>query len=118
MALADPQSITVDAVAQTLNLVSSDERKSIYATSDETYKFTVSHQTSGSRTRRMVRIDKKVIAADPLTAVNAYQSLGVYVVVDEPSNQGFSDSAIYSVVAGFIAWLTEANVLKVLSSQH
>lgn len=118
MALADPQTITINAVAQTLNLIKSDGLKSEYATADEVYKFVVSHQESGKkRTRRMVRIDKRVVAADPLSSINEYKSLGFYCVIDEPE-YGFTDDDIYDVVAGLLAWLTEANVLKVLASQH
>lgn len=117
MALADPQTITVDSVAQTLNRISSEGQKSIYATADEVYRFTVSHQVSGNRTRRMVRVDKRVVAANPLDSKNEYKSLGIYVVIDEPE-YGFSDTDIWNVVAGFVAWLTNANVLKVLGNQH
>lgn len=118
MAFADPQTITVNAVAQTLNLISSDALKSIYMTSDEVYKLTISHQASGSRMRRMIRFDKKVVAADPLTAINAYQSMGMYLVIDEPANNGFTDADIELVRAGFIAFLTQANIAKLLTSQH
>lgn len=117
MALADPQTITVDSVAQTLNRIKSDGLRSEYATSDEVYKFVVSHQESGKRTRRMVRVDKRVVAADPLSSVNEYKTLGLYLVIDEPE-YGFADDAIYDVLAGLIGWLTEANCLKVLASQH
>jgi hypothetical protein len=118
MAFADPQTVTVNSVAQSLALVSADTLKSIYLTADEVYKLTISHQVSGNRTRRMVRIDKKVVAADPLTAVNAYQSIGVYLVIDEPSNGGFSDADIQFIVTGFKTWLDSTNVGKVLTSQH
>lgn len=118
MAFADPQTITVNAVAQTLNLVSSDALKSIYATADEVYRLTISHQVSGKRARRMIRFDKKVVAADPLTAINAYQTMGMYLVIDEPVNNGFSDADIELVRAGFTAYLTQANVLKLLTAQH
>lgn len=117
MALADPQTITVNTVAQTLNRIKSDGLRSEYATADEVYKFVVSHQESGKRTRRMVRIDQRVVAADPLSSINEYKTLGVYVVIDEPE-YGFTDDAIYDVIAGLLAWLTEANCLKVLASQH
>lgn len=118
MAFADPQTITVNAVAQTLNLISSEALKSIYMTADEVYKLTISHQLSGNRARRMIRLDKKVVAADPLTAINAYQQLGMYLVIDEPANQGFTDADVELVRAGFIAFLTQSNVSKLLTGQH
>lgn len=117
MAFADPQTITISAVAQTLNRTKSDGLRTEYTTADEVYKFTISHQESGKRTRRMVRIDKRIVAADPLSSINEYKSLGVYLVIDEPE-YGFTDADIWAVCAGFIAWLTQTNVEKVLATQH
>lgn len=117
MAFTDPQTITVATVAKTLNLIESDKSKSVYTTADGEYKFTISHQQSGKRTRRMIRVDRTAVAADPLSAINASVNLGIYVVIDEPPF-GFDDTSIWDVVAALSAWLTNANVTKVLSSQH
>jgi predicted Mrr-cat superfamily restriction endonuclease len=117
MALADPQTLTVNTVAKTLNRVKSDGYRSEYATDDEEYKMIVSHQELKNRTRRMVRVNQRVVAADPLTSVNEYKDLGVYLVVDEPE-YGFSDTNIDYVVQALCDWLTSAQVAKVLSQQH
>lgn len=117
MALADPQTITVNTVAKTLNRIKSDGYRSEYATSDEEFKFIVSHQESKKRTRRMIRIDQRVVAADPLTSVNEYKDLGVYLVIDEPE-YGFSDTEIDYVVQALSAWLTTTNVGYVCGNQH
>lgn len=117
MAFSDPQTITVNTVDKTCNLVRSDGTKSIYATADESYKLTISHQESKDRTRRMVRVDNRVVAADPLTSENEYKNLGIYFVIDEPE-YGFDDGDIDYVVQALTAWLSTANVTKVLSSQH
>lgn len=117
MALADPQTITVNTVDKTLNLVTPGSDKSIYSTSDEEFKLTVGHQELKTRTRRLVRIDQRVVAADPLTSVNEYKDLGVYLVIDEPE-YGFTDTEIDYVVQALAAWLASATVAKVLSGQH
>lgn len=117
MALADPQELTVDATPYTLNRIKSDGYRSEYASDDEAFKLTVSHQESKDRTRRMIRVDNRVVATDPLTSVNEYKSLGVYIVVDEPE-YGFSDGDIVNIAAGLFA-LADATFLgKVLSNQH
>lgn len=116
MAFADPQTITINAVAQSLVRIKSDGLTSEYATADGVYRFKISHQESGKRVRHMARIDKKVVAADPLTAINDYKSLGVYVVIDEPT-YGFTDADINFVKAGFVTWLSDANVLKILAGE-
>lgn len=117
MALADPQTITVNTVEQTLNRTRPGLTDSVYQTDDESYTMKVSNQESKNRTRRMVRIDQRKVAADPLTSVNEYKTLGVYLVIDEPE-YGFSDAEIDYVVQGLAAWLTTANVTKVCSGQH
>jgi hypothetical protein len=118
MALADPQTVTVNTVAKTLNLVQNDGLLSVYKTDDDTFFFKVSHQDSNQRTRRMVRLDMNKIAADPLTAENQKASAGVYVVIDEPSNGVFTDTELGYLAAALVAWLTSTNVGKVLSGQH
>lgn len=115
--LATPQTITINAIANTCNKIEDSKSSSVYSTDDGNVKLTVSHQESKSRFRRMARIDKRVIAADPLTAVNAYQKLGVYVVIDEPLN-GFADADIAYVVEALKTWLTNANQLAMLAGRH
>lgn len=117
MAFADPQTITVNTVAQTLNRIKSDGYRSEYLEADEEFKLTISHQESKSRTRRMVRVDQRVVAADPLTSVNEYKNLGVYLVVDEPE-YGFTDAEIDYVVQALCTWLSTANVTKVCGNEH
>jgi hypothetical protein len=64
----------------------------------------------------MVRLDQTLIAADPLTAVNSSQTAGVYLVVDEPKF-GFDDATLDYMVDGLVAWLTPANIAKLLGSE-
>lgn len=118
MALADPQTVTINSVAKTLNRIRSENTKSVYQTDDENFRLTISHQeTKNGRTRRMARLDCRVVAANPLTSVNEYKELGIYVVIDEPE-YGFDDATIDLDAAGFIAWLSQATRLKILASQH
>jgi len=116
MSFSDPQSITVNAVAQSLVRIKSDGTKSIYRTADESFTFTISHQSSKTRTRRMVRVDQRIVAADPLTAVNEYKTLSFYVVIDEPE-YGFTDTQIDYVVQALKTWLSSGNVGKICASE-
>jgi hypothetical protein len=112
----DPQSVTIDAVPHSMPRISTDGTKALYSEADETLKMTISHQESKNRTRHMVRLDMRVVAADPLTAVNEYKSAGVYLVIDEPEF-GFADDDLDDIVQGFTTWLTTANVLKVVANE-
>lgn len=117
MSLATPQSILIDGAAADHHRVSTLENSSVYQTSDGTRKFTVSHQQTKTRIRRMVRLDRRIIAADPLTAEQQYQTSSVYLVIDEPE-VGFSDAQLDNEVDSMVAWLTAANITAVLGSRH
>lgn len=117
MSLATPQSVTIDGVASDLNRILDDKTASKYTNSDGTIDLVVSHQAGKNRTRRMVRLNQTVVAADPLTAVNSYQTAGVYIVVDEP-NVGFTDAELEDLVDALKLWLTSDNILAVLASRH
>lgn len=117
MALADPQTITINTVPETCNRIKSEGLRSTYQTPDGDVTFVVSHQNSAKRTRRMMRVDQRKVAADPLTSENEYKSAGVYLVVDQPE-YGFSDAELDYLVQALVDWMTTANVTKVLGNQH
>lgn len=117
MALTDPQTITINAVPHTCNRIKSEGLRSTYQTSDADVTFVASHQESRKRTRRMMRLDQRKVAPDPLTSENEYKSAGVYIVVDQPE-YGFTDSELDDMVQALKAWATTENVLKVLGNQH
>jgi hypothetical protein len=117
MAFTDPQTLTINAVPFVCARIKSDGYRSEYEDPTSAVKMTISHQESKGRTRRMVRCDKRVVAADPLTSVNEYKDLGCYLVIDEPE-YGFTDAEIDYVVQALAVWLSTANVTDVLESQH
>lgn len=107
MAFADPQSVTVNAVAQSMPRVSvgsSGGLSSMYQKSDESFKLTISHQKNAKRIRSMARIDQRSVVADPLTAENDYEILSFYVVIDRPL-VGYTQTQCEQLIAGFKTWL-------------
>jgi len=115
---ADPQSVTINSVAQSLVRIESKGLSSTYRTVDGTYLFRISHQISKNRVRRMVRIDKYAVIADPITGANSRQTFGAYIVVDEPIGNGFADADIKYVLSGLMTWLDSTAQDKMLSDQH
>lgn len=115
----DPQSITINAVANSLPRVSTNGTGSGYATSDGNIKLSVSHAYN-KRTRRVARIDQKKTAQDPLfPAQNAPYNMACYLVVDVPPT-GFSVTEQKQLVDGLTAWLTAtsgSNVTKLLGGE-
>lgn len=117
MSFTDPQLITVNTVEKTLPRIKVGESSSTYKTAEDEFQMRISHQKLKTRTRRMVRIDQQVIAEDPLTAENLYQTGGVYIVVDEPA-YGFSDIDLGYLVAALSDWLAAStNTAKLLGSE-
>lgn len=117
--LTDPQTVTINAVAQTLPRTSSGVNQGVFTKDDTTVKLSISH-TYAKRTRRMVRIDFSKIAADPLiSSQNIKYSLSAYLVVDLPTT-GFTVAETKLVTDGFLAWMTAssgANMTKVLGGE-
>lgn len=115
--LADPQSVTINAVAKTLPRVSLGPTEAHYRVDDGTVELITKQNVSTKRFRREVRLQIKKIAADPLTAVNSEVSTSLYVVVDEPKS-GFSDVELEYYRAAMVAWLTAPNFLKIVTGEY
>jgi hypothetical protein len=112
MAFADPQSVTINAVAQSLPRISSEKNAGIFQKDDTTVKLSISH-TYGSRNRRLMRLDHSKIAADPLVAsTNVRLSMSAYLVVDVPAT-GYTVAEAKQVVDGLVAYLTASSGARV-----
>lgn len=120
MALSDPQSVTINAVAVSLPRTSTSTNSSTYTSNDGTINETVSHQY-GKRTRRMVRIDHSKVAPDPLISSQSIKySMSAYVVFDVPPT-GYTVTEAKQVIDGFIAQLNASSgalITKVLGGEN
>jgi hypothetical protein len=119
MAFSDPQSITINAVANSLPRISSGVNQGAFRKDDTTVALAVSHQY-GNRTRRTIRIDHNKIAADPLTAANTRFSMSTYLVVDVPTT-GYTIAEQKQVIDGLVAYLsasTGARVTQLLGGEN
>jgi hypothetical protein len=103
----DPQSITVNAVAQSMPRISSVGTKSVYQKNDLSFTMTISHAVSKDRLRSMVRVDQRAIVPDPLTAVNDWENIAVSLVIDRPLI-GFTAAQQDQLLTGFRTWLATA----------
>jgi hypothetical protein len=112
MAYADPQTVTVNAVAQTLPRVGQGPTSGSFAVNDGSYKLSVSHNY-GKRTRRTVRLDARKVAADPLlSGVNNQYSMSAYLVVDHPQ-VGYSVTEAKQIVDALVAYLSDSTGARV-----
>jgi hypothetical protein len=117
--LADPQSLTINAIANSLPAVSRGVNQSSYRKDDGNVQLSISH-TYASRTRRLARVDFSKIAADPLISANNIKySMSAYLVVDIPVT-GFTVAEAKYVVDSLTKWLTDtsgANTTKLLGGE-
>lgn len=115
MALADPQSVTINAVAQTLPRVATLQNQSEYVKDDGNVRLSITHQY-GRRTRRLVRLQHRKIAADPLTAgINVEASMSVTLMIDTPRIGFYSNTEAKQIVDALTAYLTASSGAKVTS---
>lgn len=116
---ADPQTVTINAVGQTLARTPRGTDYGVFTKDDGLIRLTISHSL-GKRNRRLIRLDHAKIAADPLLAgTNVKANMAVHLVIDAPET-GYSLTEVKQVVDGLTAWLTAstgANVTKVLGSE-
>lgn len=113
---SDPQTLTINAVAKSLARISTSAQSAVYQNADETFKLTISHQKSGTRTRTMVRVDQRAIVTNPLDSTNDYDTLSFYSVFDRPE-YGFTNAQIQQLIAGFQAWQDGTAVLKLIGKE-
>lgn len=119
MALADPQSITINAIANSLPRVGSGDGSGTFRKDDTTLELLSSHKT-GSRMRHTVRINHSKVAVDPLVpTVNRPYSMSATLTIDTPI-VGYSLTEQRQTVEGFLAWFTassSANLIKTLGGE-
>jgi hypothetical protein len=115
--LADPQSVTINAVAVSLPRTSQGATANTYTSPDGKTVMTTKQNTTSARFRREVRLSQTKIAADPISAINKESGFSVYLVVDEPRSGVFSDAEIGYVIDALKTWLSSANYNKVLGGE-
>lgn len=115
----DPQSVTINAVANSLPRTNNDGQSASYTKDDGTLVLTVSHQaTKNGRLRHLVGIDENKISADPFVAGNSRMAgASVRLVIDEPDGGQFTNAEILLLAKGFIAWCSDANLTKVIAGE-
>lgn len=111
--LADPVTITVNSVAQTMPRTGSGVNLGSFTEADGTNSVKVAHQY-GKRTRREFRFNDKKIAADPFDAtLNREVGMSVYVVVDLPP-QGYTVTEAKLLCEGMFTFLTASSSAKLI----
>ena len=122
MSLADPQVITVNSVAKSMPKVEYGPRSATYSMADGTFALRISHQAAkkkgsgANRTRSLAAFTQKAVVADPLTAVNDYDTVTAQFTIDRPEF-GFTTTQIDQLVTGFKTWLSSGLLAQMLGGE-
>lgn len=117
--LADPNSVTINAVAQSLPATVRGVNTSTYTKDDGTVQLSIAH-TYSRRNRRQVKVTQTKISSDPLVPTqNQKFSMSAYLVIDTPV-AGFTNAEQKYLVDALTKWLTDtsgANTTKVIGGE-
>lgn len=112
MAYADPQTVTINAVAQTLPRIGSGPSSGLFQKDDAMYKLSVNH-AYGKRTRHQLRLDAQKTAADPLNPTsNLPYNMACYLVVDVPI-MGYTVAEQKQIVDGLTLYMTASSGARI-----
>ncbi len=116
---SDPQSVTVNAVAQVMPRqgTAAPDRIGTFASADGNFTFDIRQNKTANRFRREVRLTQRKVAADPITALNKEVSTSVMLVVDEP-RVGFSDTELGYLTAALTTWFGTTQRDKLLGGEN
>lgn len=115
--LADPQSLTINAVATNFYKTSVGPNGCVYTSGDGLKILTTKQNVTAKRFRREIRITQNKVAADPVSAVNALEGVSVYLVIDEPKSGAFTDTEIAYLANALAAWEGTGNFTSFLRGE-
>lgn len=112
MAFADPQSVTINAIAKSLARTSSGIDSGTFTKDDGEVKLSISHAYN-KRNRRLLRLDHQKITADVMdSSVNTLYSMSCQLIVDVPK-AGYTLAEQKQIVDGLVAYLTASSGARV-----
>lgn len=119
MAFSDPQTVTINAVAQTLARTGFGVDTGAFTEDVGEYKLLISHNY-GKRARRTIRLESKKTDADVMdSSLMVPYTMAAHLTVDTPL-VGYDLTEQSDIVEGFLAYLSAssyANVTKLLGGE-
>lgn len=117
MALADPQSLTVDGNSVSLPRTGLSLVEGSFRDATGQINLTVQHNGSKNRRRHVVKVQKTDIVSDPLIpSQNIPTSYSAHLVVDVPVS-GVTIEDAQDIADALVAWATPTNIAKVLAGE-
>ncbi len=115
--LADPQSVTINAVASNLYKTGISPTVTTFTSASGLITMNAKQNQTAKRFRREIRLTQQKVAADPISAVNALEGVSVYLVIDEPKNGVFTDTEIAYLANALTAWQGTGNFSQFLRGE-
>jgi hypothetical protein len=119
VAFSDPQTVTINAIDNTLPRTGSGMDSGVFSKDDGSVVLSVRHRY-GRRTRRELRLQHSKVAPDPLiSAQNIKHSLTIYFAIDTPVT-GYTVTEAKQIGDALVAYLTAssgANLTKLLGGE-
>lgn len=116
MALADPQSLTINGTATSLPRTGLTLTEGSFRSGDQSVTLEVQH-SSGKRNRHLIKATTATIVADPLVpSINVPVSYSAHLVIDGP-RQGVTALQLQKLAEALAAWSTAANLAKVVAGE-
>lgn len=121
MALADPQSITINAVTTPLPRTFADGAEASYTSADGLWQLSVNHNlVKQGRTRHLLRFDHRKLTPDPfISSQNVRVNSAIYLVIDAPP-AGYTNTELMQIYTGFKTMFSassDAMITKVLGGE-
>lgn len=119
MALADPQSVTINGTAISLPRVLTGTEQGKFVAADGLTTVTVDPSISSRSKRQSLRINQRKVMTDPLVSTtNVVKGITVTLNVQRDLD-GYSDADAKKVLTGFLTWAQSAGVVDAfLSGQN
>lgn len=116
--LQDPLPIQSDGSFHDFVRVGSNapDRLGRFVSPDGNYEFAIRQDKSNNRFRREIRITRRKVAADPVSAVNKEVSASVILAFDEP-RWGFTDADLVTLLDAITVFANHTNALRVLTGE-
>jgi len=109
MALVDPQTVTINAVAEVMARTGMTDTQGTFDESDAGHQLVVLQRKTPKRFRHTIRLNSRKVAADPFTSgVNQEYSMSTYLVIDTP-RVGYTAAEAKLDVMGFLAYLSASS---------
>lgn len=117
MALADPQSVTINSVAKSLALSSRSADLSVYKHATEGIQLELRKLFGPKTFRVQARLLQTRLDADAWNpAINSLSQTDAYLVIRGPY-YGYSASEVQKNVEGLVDWLSDATIAKLIGGE-